>query len=84
MKELTPQTATLVQVDWSDIVADDNWDGGEGLIQPVEAVTVGWLIDESPTMVTIASSYDYRAQQWASLHTFPKTPPQITKIKEPS
>jgi hypothetical protein len=78
----TPALADLVEIRWSDIVTDDAWGDDEGPLHPVESLTVGYLLEETPTMIVIASSYDFRAETWGTKHSFPKNPPEITTIRE--
>lgn len=74
---LTPDTAKYVRVDWQDIKLVDNWGADEEIVQPVESVTAGWLLEDSETMVVIASSYDYRDERWGTVHAIPKCPPEV-------
>lgn len=68
---LTPETARLVRVDWEDIYFSDNWSDDEA-VQPVESTTVGYLIHETPTVVVVAGSYDWRNGQWGTVHAIPR------------
>ena len=80
---LKPDNTPIVVIGWSDIVFDDQWEENpEDAVQPVESVTVGYLLEDSATMVVVASSYDYRADRWASIHAFPKRIPDVTIIKD--
>lgn len=78
---LTPQNAKIVTVDWEDIVFSDKWSGDEEDTQPVEVITLGWLLEETPTMLVVAGSYNYREEQWATVHSFSKKAPAITVIR---
>ena len=80
---LTPTNTPIVVVSWSDILFDDSWGDDDGEpVQPVESATVGYLLEDSPTVTVVASSYDYRSERWASIHAFPKALPEITIIKD--
>ena len=79
---LHPGNTPIVKVQWQDIMFLDNWGDEDETVQPVESATVGYLLEDSPTLVVIASSYDYRAERWASIHAFPKSPPEIAVIKD--
>ena len=77
---LHPGNTPIVKVQWSDILFMDNWGEDDESVQPVESATVGYLLEDSPTIVVVASSYDYREERWASIHAFPKAPPEIEVI----
>lgn len=79
---LTPETARLVRVDWEDIYFADNWSEGddENDVQPVESTTVGYLLQETPTMVVIGSSYDWKRGQWGTVHAISKAGPRVADI----
>jgi len=79
---LTPKTADLVNIDWEDIKFDDSWGEDEDPLNPVEAITVGYLISETPQAIVIGSSYDYQSERWGSRHVFSKAVPKITIIKK--
>ena len=81
MKALTPETAKLVRINWQDILFEDSWNDDQEPVQPVECMTVGFLIEDTPTMITVAGSYDYRAEQWATIHSFPKGKPTKEELK---
>ena len=78
---LNPTNTPIVKVDWHDIVSVQNYNEDEGA-QSIEVASVGWLLDDSPTAVTIASSYVWREERWSDQQTFPKAPPEITIIKD--
>ncbi len=79
---LKPHNTPIVTVHWSDIVSEDNWGQDDEVTQPIECVTVGWLLEETPTMIIVGSSYDFREDRWGSKHAFPKNPPEISTVKE--
>jgi hypothetical protein len=79
---LTPKTQPIVIVNWEDIVFDDNWNGEEENPQPVEISTVGWLLYENSTMIVVASTYNWREEQWGTVHAFPKSEPDVSIICE--
>ena len=77
-----PNTAPLVRVEWEDIVFLDSWDDSDGgSLQPQESTTVGYLILDTPTMMVIADSYNWRDRTWATIHTLSKVAPQVSVIK---
>ena len=78
--ELTPETAKLVRVDWEDIKFDDSWGEEENSLNPVESMTVGYLIVKTASKITIASSYDYQTERWGTQHTFSRAMPKITVL----
>ena len=82
MTDLTPETAPLVRIDWEDIKFDDSWGEDEEALNPVESMTVGYLLDDTASSITIGSSYDYQSNRWGSRHTFSKVEPKITVIKK--
>ncbi len=69
-------------VKWEDIYTCDNWGEGDETVQPVECMTVGFLLEETKSMVVIGSSYDYRSERFGTIHAFPKTKPEVILIKE--
>jgi hypothetical protein len=77
--DLTPLTADPVIIHWEDIVGVDNWNDSE-TVQPVECVTLGWLLEDSATMIVVASTYNYRDNEWATMHAFPKTDPRVEVV----
>lgn len=77
---LTPETAKLVRVDWEDIYFADNWGEDDEDVQPVESTTVGYLLEETPTMIVLGSSYDWRAGRWGTVHAISKMEPRVTEI----
>lgn len=79
MVELTPDTAPLVRVDWEDIYMSDNWHENE-TVQPVESTTVGYLLLDTPSMIVVASSYDWRNEQWGTVHAISKATPSISML----
>ena len=79
-EDLTPENTPIVRVNWSDIVTVDNWGEDDETVQPIESLTIGYLLEDTPTMVVVAASYDYRAERWGTKHAFPKTPPEIVVI----
>lgn len=81
-EELTPTNTPIVKVAWADIMFIDNWGEDDETVQPVESATVGYLLEDSATVIVIASSYDYRAERWGSIHAFPKFQPELTVIKD--
>ena len=76
----TPEDATLGVVSWYDIVENDNWNDDE---QPdyVTAKTVGWLLEDTPQYIRIASSFVYEDNKWAGIHTFPKAVPEFLPLE---
>jgi hypothetical protein len=76
---LTPSNTKAVMVRWEDIVALDNWNV-EDVIQPIEVATLGWLLEDSPNQMVIASSYNWKDSEWASFHAFPKMKPTYEPI----
>lgn len=76
---LTPLNTRPVLVRWEDIVAADNWNEDD-ILQPIEVVTLGWLLEDSPTQMVIASTYNYKEEQWATLHALPKVMPTVEDI----
>jgi len=78
---LTPTNTPIVRVDWHDIVSADNYNEDERA-QSVEVASIGWLLEDAPTAVTIAGSYVWREERWSDQQTFPKAPPEITVIKD--
>jgi hypothetical protein len=79
-RDKTPNEAPVVRVNWEDICFSDSWNEEDGgLIQPVESTTIGYLIYEDDTRVAVAGSYNWRTGEWASVHAFPKAPPEVVK-----
>ena len=79
---LNPGNTPIIVVSWQDIVFNDVWGEDDDTVQPIESATVGYLLEDSPTVIVIASSYDFRAERWGSVHAFPKSPPEIVMIKD--
>ena len=77
---LDPNCVRLVRVDWEDIVFMDNWNDDE-TVQPQESTTVGYLLDETPTMIVIGGSYNWRDATWGTIHAISKAKPRITVLK---
>jgi len=76
---LTPADCPVVRVDWVDITEYSQWNSEED-VQTTDVVTVGWLLEDSPQQVVVAGSYSYTDDAWASVVTFPKTPPEVTTL----
>lgn len=76
---ITPATAKKVQVNWEDIYFSDNWNEDEP-VQPIESSTLGWLLEETDTMIIVAGSYDWRNSQWATIHAISKVAPQVVFV----
>jgi len=79
---MTPENTPIVRINWRDIVTVDNWGDDDEVAQPIECVTIGYLIGETATDITVAASYDYREERWGTKHSFPKTPPEMVMIKD--
>ena len=81
--DLTPKTAPLVIIEWRDIAEYTDWgDGNEPDASTVDAVTVGWLLENTETHILIASSYNYSDSKWDGEHIFPKLPPEIVYLNK--
>ena len=77
----TPRNTDVVKVDWEDITFNDNWNAeSEESFQPTEVTHVGYLLEDTPQHVAIASGYSWREETWATVHTFPKAPPIVTVL----
>ena len=79
-KNLDPMTAPVVRIDWEDIVFMDNWNEDE-TVQPQESTTVGYLLEETPTMYVVASSYNWRDRQWGTVHAISRAAPTMKEIE---
>jgi len=79
---LTPQTTPIVEIRWEDIYFDDAWNDDGDMVQPKESVTVGYLLEDSPTKVVVASSYCYKDEQWATIHAIPKAQPEVLVVHD--
>lgn len=77
---LHPGNTPIVKVKWQDILFLDNWGEEDESVQPVESATVGYLLEDTPTTIVVASSFDYRNDRWSTIHAFPKSPPEIEVI----
>lgn len=83
MSETWPQSpidTRLVIVDWRDIVEYDDWNSTEGDHSDVTVSTVGWLLEQKPQSITIASTFRYEDSRWAGIHVFPTAPPEIREV----
>lgn len=85
---MNPNNYPLVRINWEDIYFSDNWseDSDENDIQPVECITEGRLLMDTPTMILIGSSYDFKRGQWGTVHAISKAVPEIEVLipaKEP-
>ena len=61
----------IVVVHWRDITSVDNWNYAEEAFM-VELYTLGWLIDETDSSLTIATCWDQSDGEWRILTMFPK------------
>ena len=61
----------VVVVHWRDITSVDNWNYEEKAFM-VEMYTLGWLIDETDSSLTIATTWDATTGDWRILTMFPK------------
>ena len=80
MDELTPDSAPLVLVEWSDFTAVDNWNAIEP-VQDCQLVSVGWLLEDTPIRIVIARDYDYIEDRFSSFLVLPKRTPEVRKLK---
>ena len=76
--DVTPADVDVVVVDWADIVRVENWNDDEE-VDFIEAACVGWLLEDSPKRIVLASSYNYDTDTWADYHIFPKQAPTVRK-----
>ena len=78
---LTPNNTPIVQVNWHDIVTKENYNEDEET-QAIEVASVGWLLEDTPTEIKIATTYVWREERWSDQCSFPKAPPEIVVIKD--
>jgi hypothetical protein len=76
---LTPSNARPVIARWEDIMFSDNWNEDE-MSQVIECVTMGWLLEETATQMIVASSYNWKDGEWATIHALPKVTPTVEEI----
>ena len=81
--DLTPKTAPIVLVDWADITTISNWNSIDE-VTDTDLLSVGFLLEESPQRIVIASSYDYSEDRWADFTVFPKKQQEISRITQRS
>ena len=81
-RELTPATAPVVRVEWYDIVSADSWNDDEENATPATLVDVGWLLEDNPKWIRIATTYDYDSCRWARFRLLPKMPPEVDLIQD--
>ena len=78
---LTPMNTPIVRINWHDIVSVENYNEDENA-QPIEVSSIGWLLEDSPTSITIAGTYVWREERWSDQQTLPKLPPEIEVIQD--
>ena len=78
-KHLTPFNTKVRFVRWEDIVGADNWNDSE-VVQPIECGTICFVLEDSPTMMVVASTYNFRDEEWATMHAFPKVMPTAEEV----
>lgn len=84
MTDKTPASAPKVVVEWRDIAEYTEWGEEEqDRATTVDAVTIGWLLEETETYILIASSYNYSDSRWDGRHVFPKLPPEVIYLDKP-
>jgi len=76
---LTPAQCPVVKVDWADITEFPQWNDRED-VQTTDVVTTGWLLEDSPKWIVVASSYSYTDETWASVCIFPTQMPAVTYL----
>ena len=81
-RELTPETAPVVRIDWWDIVTADSWNEDEEDTTPATLVDLGWLLEDNPKWIRIATTYDHDSGRWARFRLIPKLPPEITVVSQ--
>jgi len=79
---LTPETAPIVRVEWSDITMHDEWNEKTTELGDSKIVSVGWLIRESEKDIVICKSYDYDAGEWSEYVFFPKAEPSVERLDQ--
>ena len=78
---LNPRNTPIVEVEWQDIVSVENYNDDEDS-QSIEVISVGYLLEDTPTDVKIAGSYVWREERWSDKQSFPKTPPEVSVVKD--
>ena len=82
---LNPSNTPIVEIRWEDIYFDDSWDeDSDGMVQPKECITVGYLLEDSPTKVVVGSTYDFNGEKWATIHAIPRVSPEAAAVKDQS
>ena len=76
---LNPKNTPKVLIEWEDIHYGDRWNDDDE-VQPVESLSLGWLLEETEAMIVVASSYAWREQHWGGLTAFSKIPPRVTRL----
>lgn len=79
-EDLTPSTAPLVFVEWEDIQAHEDWNEDSEADTTCTLKSVGWLIEDSPKKLVIASTYDHENEKWANKFAISKLPPSVTRL----
>lgn len=69
--DLTPDNCRVVVVEWDDITAVESWNEEE-MVEATRVHTVGWMLEDSPQRLVIASSW--RSDGWAEFNVFPRSP----------
>ena len=78
---MNPNTAKLVRVNWHDYISVSNWNDEDDDIRPPAISSIGYLIEETPTEIIVATSYNWDDDRWSDFTAFPKTPPEIQEIE---
>ena len=74
----SPTDAKQGTVAWYDIVATENWNDEE-IPDYITVWTSGWLLEDTPQCLRIASSYNWEDEKWSDIHTFPKGLPEFVQ-----
>jgi len=78
--EYTPDNAPLVFVEWEDIQAHEDWNEDSEADTTCTLKSVGWLIEDGPKKLVIASTYDYENEKWANKFAISKLPPNVVRL----
>jgi len=76
---LTPANVPVVIVAWEDIIFDDNYTEDDADLDSPELATLAWLLDEVPNKIVVGSTYNYKEDDWHTMHCFTKVMPMATR-----
>lgn len=79
-RHLTPVDIPLTIVEWEDIQEYPDWNEESEEHTTATELQAGWVIEDTPKALKIASGYSYAEGKWTGINTIPKLPPNVIEL----